>query len=61
MKYLNPKRLYHSFGKKFFFDTLIFSIFLLFFYGPLLNTFMLAFAEQYQVPNVLPTKWGFQW
>lgn len=61
MKYLNPKRLYHSFGKKFFFDTLIFSIFLFFFYGPLLNTFMLAFAEQYQVPNVLPTKWGFQW
>lgn len=61
MKYLDPKRLYHSFGKIFFFDTLIFSIFLLFFYGPLLNTFMLAFAEQYQVPNVLPTKWGFQW
>lgn len=61
MKYLNPKRLYYSFGPKFFFDTLIFSVFLLFFYGPLLNTLMLAFAEQYQVPNVLPTKWGFQW
>lgn len=61
MKYLNPKRLYHSFGKKYFFETLFFAVFLLFFYGPLMNTFMLAFAEQYQVPNVLPTKFGLQW
>lgn len=61
MKYLNPKRLYHSFGKKFFLDTLIFAVFLLFFYGPLLNTLMLAFAEQYQVPHVIPTRFGFKW
>ena len=61
MKYLNPKRAYQSLGKKFFFETLIFSVFLLFFYGPLLNTLMLAFAEQYQVPHVLPTRFGFEW
>ncbi len=61
MKYLNPKRMYHSFGKKYFLETLFFAVFLLFFYGPLMNTFMLAFAEQYQVPNVLPTKFGLQW
>lgn len=61
MKYLHPKRIYRSFGKKFFFETLIFSLFILFFYGPLMNTLMLAFAEQYQVPHVIPTKFGFQW
>ena len=61
MKYLHPKRIYRSFSKKFFFETLIFSLFILFFYGPLMNTLMLAFAEQYQVPHVIPTKFGFQW
>ena len=61
MKYLQPRRIYRSFGKKFFFETLIFSLFFLFFYGPLMNTLMLAFAEQYQVPHVIPTKFGFQW
>lgn len=61
MKYLQPRRIYRSFGKKFFFETLIFSLFILFFYGTLMNTLMLAFAEQYQVPHVIPTKFGFQW
>ena len=61
MKYLQPRRIYRSSGKKFFFETLIFSLFILFFYGPLMNTLMLAFAEQYQVPHVIPTKFGFQW
>ena len=61
MKYLQPRRIYRSFGKKFFFETLIFSLFIFFFYGPLMNTLMLAFAEQYQVPHVIPTKFGFQW
>ena len=31
------------------------------FYGPLLNMLMLAFANNYEVPNVLPTEWGFKW
>ena len=33
MKYLQPRRIYRSFGKKFFFETLIFSLFILFFMG----------------------------
>ena len=60
LKYLNPKRLYHSFGKKIlleFFLLLVFSCF----YSPLLNTLMLAFADTYQVPHVFPTKFGFEW
>lgn len=61
MKYLNPKRIYRTFGKKYFFELIIFIVFLFFFYGPLMNTFMLAFADRYQAPNVLPTKFGFQW
>ncbi|GEQ60844.1 spermidine/putrescine ABC transporter permease protein [Vagococcus lutrae] len=61
MKYLNPKRLYHTLGKKTFLNLMILITFLLFFYAPLLNTLMLAFADQYQVPHVLPTKFGFEW
>ena len=61
MKYLHPKRLYYLLGKQRFFEFLVFVGFLFFFYGPLLNTFMLAFANTYQVPHVLPTKFGFQW
>ena len=60
-KYLNPKRLYHTLGKKTFLNLMILITFLLFFYAPLLNTLMLAFADQYQVPHVLPTKFGFEW
>lgn len=61
MKYLHPKRLYYLLGKQRFFEFLVFVVFLFFFYGPLLNTLMLAFADTYQVPHVLPTKFGFQW
>jgi putative spermidine/putrescine transport system permease protein len=61
MKYLNPKRLYYSLGKGKFWSFIIFSIFLLFFYGPLMNTFMLAFANVYQVPAIIPQEFGFQW
>ena len=61
LKYLNPKRLYHSFGKRYFWNFFLFACFLLFFYSPLLNTLMLAFADTYQVPHVFPTKFGFEW
>ncbi len=30
-------------------------------YGPLLNTLMLAFANKYQAPHVLPLSFGFTW
>jgi putative spermidine/putrescine transport system permease protein len=35
--------------------------FLLFFYGPLLNLFMLAFANRYEVPAVIPQEFGLKW
>lgn len=58
---LNLKRFYYGVGKKRFWEFLLFSVFLLFFYGPLMNTFMLAFANTYQFPNVIPQEFGFQW
>lgn len=60
-KGLNLRRFYHAVGKKKFWEFIIFSVFLLFFYGPLLNTFILAFANTYQFPTVVPQEFGFQW
>jgi putative spermidine/putrescine transport system permease protein len=57
----NPKSLYHSMGRKRFLEWLLLIAFLLFFYGPLLHMFMLAFANKYEAPAVLPQKLGFQW
>ncbi|MGM9677936.1 MAG: ABC transporter permease, partial [Butyricicoccus sp.] len=42
-------------------EFLLLAVFILFFYGPLLNMLMLAFANEYSVPNVLPQEWGFKW
>lgn len=61
MKFLNPKRLYHTMGRKRFFEWVILMAFITFFYGPLLHLFMLAFANKYQVPAVIPQEFGFQW
>lgn len=61
MKYLHPKRFYYGLGRRKFLEFVLFSIFLLFFYGPLMNTFMLAFANTYQAPAVIPQEFGFQW
>lgn len=60
-KYLNPKRYYHAVGKKNFWEFVLLAVFVLFFYGPLLNMLMLAFADTYDVPAVLPQKWGVKW
>lgn len=60
-KGLNMRRFYHGVGRKKFFEFIFFAVFLLFFYGPLANTFMLAFANTYQFPNVIPQEFGFQW
>ncbi|MEC6748254.1 ABC transporter permease subunit [Marinilactibacillus sp. XAAS-LB27] len=61
IKMLNPRRFYFAVGKKRFIEFIIFSIFLLIFYGPLMNTFMLAFANVYQFPDVIPREFGLQW
>ena len=60
-KYLNPKRFFYAVGKKKFWEFMILAVFILFFYGPLLNMFMMAFANVYEVPHVLPQEWGFKW
>ena len=60
-KMLNPRRFYHAVGRKKFLEFILLAVFILFFYGPLLNMLMLAFANEYSVPNILPQQWGFDW
>ena len=48
-------------GHRKFFEFIILTAFILFFYGPLIHMFMLAFADKYEAPYVLPTKFGFSW
>ena len=61
LRMLNPKNYYRAVGRKKFFDYLFFAVFLLFFYGPLSNLLMLAFAELYNYPDLIPAKFGFKW
>ena len=60
-KMLNPKRFYHAVGTRKFLEFILLAAFILFFYGPMLNMLMLAFADEYSVPAVLPQAWGFKW
>lgn len=60
-KYLNPRRFYYAVGKHKFWEFILLAVFLLFFYGPLLNMLMLAFANQYDVPAVIPQRFGLDW
>ena len=60
-KMLNPRRFYYAVGKKKFWEFIILAVFILFFYGPLLNMVMLAFANKYEVPHVFPEQLGFKW
>jgi len=60
-KLLNPKRFYHTVGKKKFWEFTVFILFMLFFYGPILNLLMLAFADTYDIPAIIPQKFGFRW
>ena len=45
-KMLNPRRFYHAVGKRKFYEFLILAVFILFFYGPMLNMVILAFANK---------------
>lgn len=60
-KMLNPRNFYHAVGKKKFLEFILLAVFILFFYGPLLNMIMLAFADTYEVPSVVPQQWGLKW
>ena len=60
-KMLNPRRFYYAVGKRKFLEFILLAVFLLFFYGPLLNMLMLAFADEYAAPAVIPQAWGLKW
>lgn len=61
MKLMSPKAFYYTVGKKNFIQYILFGIFVLFFYLPLMNLCMLAFADKYEVPAIIPQKFGFRW
>ena len=42
-------------------EFLILAVFLLFFFGPLLNLLLLAFSGEWQYPHVLPSSWSLEW
>jgi putative spermidine/putrescine transport system permease protein len=58
---LSPRGFYYAVGRRKFIEFLMLSAFLLFFYLPLLNLFMLAFADKYEAPALFPQEWGFKW
>ena len=58
---MKPKSVVRSLGKKRASGILILLAFMLFFYGPLLYMFTLAFANTYNFPSILPTEFGFHW
>ena len=60
-KMLNPRRFYYAVGKKKFYEFLILAVFILFFYGPMLNMVLLAFANKYEAPAIIPQEFGFKW
>lgn len=58
---MKPSHVARTIGKKRFGGILVLLAFMLFFYGPLIYMFMLAFADAYNFPSILPTEWGFKW
>ncbi len=61
MKLISLKGFYHSIGKKRFFEFILFSIFFLFFFGPLMNLVMLAFSDSYLYPKFFPSALSLKW
>ena len=49
-KMLNPRRFYYAVGRRKFLEFILLAVFILFFYGPLLNMLMLAFAMNTRFP-----------
>ena len=54
MKRMSPKAFYYTIGKKNFFQLYpVWNIYIVF-YMPLMNLCMLAFADKYEVPVIIP-------
>lgn len=58
---MNPKRFYHAVGRKKFWEFILLAVFIIFFYGPLLNMLLLAFSNSYEYPHVFAQAWGAKW
>lgn len=61
MKLFNLRGFYYALGKKKFLEFILFTVFLLFFFGPLMNLVMLAFADEYMYPKFLPSALSLKW
>jgi putative spermidine/putrescine transport system permease protein len=55
------KRMRYTLGKNKFWEYIFFLIFMLFFYGPIFNMFLLSFANKYEYPNIVPQTYGLKW
>ena len=55
------KKFYFGAGKKNFWEFIVLAVFLLFFYGPMLNMLMLAFSNDYPTGVIFPAEWGIKW
>lgn len=55
------KKIYYTIGKKRFLEWLLLVVFVLFFYGPLMQMIFLSFADKYEFPDVIPRSYGLRW
>lgn len=55
------KGFYFAVGRRRFIEFIVFSVFILFFFGPLMNVLMLAFSEEYRYPSFLPSALSLKW
>ena len=55
------KRIYYTLGKNKFWEYILTAVFVLVFYGPLLNMLALSFAQDYAYPDFLPRSYGLKW
>lgn len=61
LSFLRPRHIVQTLGKRKFLEVILLMVFLLIFYGPLFYTLILAFAGQFNYPDVLPKTWSVQW
>ncbi|MFC4401981.1 ABC transporter permease [Gracilibacillus xinjiangensis] len=52
---------FRTLGERKIIEFIFLCIFMLFFFGPLLNLLLLAFAGEWQYPDVLPKVWSLEW
>ncbi|WP_067838931.1 ABC transporter permease [Amphibacillus sediminis] len=52
---------FRTLGKRKIIEFIFLCLFMLFFFGPLLNLLLLAFAGEWQYPDILPSVWSLNW